>query len=72
MVVYDEYSNGYNLFDPSSNKTFIDRSVQFEEDPMQEIELVNGVCSNPPLNDDASNESLLTLMNLTWNMNIMT
>ena len=57
MVVYAEYVKGYNLFHISSQKTFIERSVQFEEDPMQEIELVEGECSNPPLHDDVSNDN---------------
>ena len=42
MVLYAEYAKGYKLFDPSSQKTFIERSVLFEEEPMQEIELVKG------------------------------
>ena len=63
MFEYDEYENGYNLFDPSSHKTFIERSVQFEEDPMQEIELVKGNCSHPLLNDDVSGDSLSDFSN---------
>ena len=49
MVGYAEYSKVYMLFYPSSKKTFIERSLQFEEDPMQEIELVGGMLtsSNP-------------------------
>ena len=58
MGGYDEYAKGYKLFDPSSQKTFIERSVQFKEEPMQEIELVKGDCSHPPLNDDVSDDSL--------------
>ena len=27
MVGYAEYENGYNIFDPSSHKTFIERSL---------------------------------------------
>ena len=42
MVGYAAYSKGYNIFDPSSQKTFIKRSVQFKEDSMQEIELAQG------------------------------
>ena len=45
------------FFDHSSQKTFIERSVQFEEDPMQEIELAQGECSNPPLHDDVSDDT---------------
>ena len=54
MVGYVEYAKGYKLFHPSSQKTFIERSVQFKEEPMQEVQLVEGDCSNPPLNDDES------------------
>ena len=57
MVGYAECENGYNTFYPSSLKTFIERSVQFEEEPMQEIELDKGDSSHPPLNDDVSNDS---------------
>ena len=57
MVGYAEDSKVYKLFDPSSQKIFIERSVQFEEEPMQEIELVKGDCSHPPLNDDVSDYS---------------
>ena len=38
MVVYDEYAKGYKLFDPSSQKNFIERSVQFREELMEETE----------------------------------
>ena len=48
----------YNLFDPSSQFFFIEISVQFEEEPMQEIQLVKGDFSHPPLNDDVSDDFL--------------
>ena len=32
-------------------------SVQFEKEPMQEIELAQGECSNPPLHDDVSDDN---------------
>ena len=57
MVGYAEDAKGYKLFDPSSQKTFIERSVQFQEEPMQEIELVKGDCSHLPLNDDVSDDA---------------
>ena len=47
MVGYAEYENGYKIFDPSYYKSFIERSVQFKEDPMQEIELVKGGLVTP-------------------------
>ena len=31
MVGYVEYSKGYKILDPSSQKIFIEKSVQFEE-----------------------------------------
>ena len=58
MVGYVEYAKEYNLFDPSYQKIFIERSVQFEEEPMQEIELVKGECSHLPLHDDVSDDYL--------------
>ena len=58
MVGYDEYEKGYNLFDPSSQKTFIDISVQFREDIMEDVERVEGDCSHAPLNDDVSDVSI--------------
>ena len=54
MVGYDKYAKGYNIFDPSYKNTFIERNVQFEEELMQEVDLVEGDCSNPPINDDVS------------------
>ena len=57
MVGYDEYEKGYKIFYPSSQKTFIERSVQFEEEPMREIELAQGECSYPPLHDDVSDDT---------------
>ena len=57
MAGYVEYEKGYNLFDPSSQKKIIERSVQFEEEPVQEIELVQGECSNPPLHDDVGDDT---------------
>ena len=56
-VLYGEYAMGYNIFDPSSQKTFIKRSVQFEEEAMQEIELAQAECSNTPFHDDVSDDS---------------
>ena len=57
MVGYDDYANLYKLFDPSSQKKFIERSVHFEEEPMLEIELDKGECSHSPLHDDVSDDS---------------
>ena len=57
MFGYYEYAKGYNLFYPSSQKIFIERSVKFEEDPMWEVELVEGDCSHPPIKDDVNDVS---------------
>ena len=57
MVGYPKYENGYKLLYPSSQKTFIEMSVQFEEELMQETGLSHGECSHPPLRDDVSDES---------------
>ena len=64
VVGYAEYSNGYNLFDPSSQNTFIERSVQFEEELMPELELAPRECSTPPLQDDVSDESISDIYNI--------
>ena len=58
MVGHFEYEKVYNLFDPSSHKTFIERSAQFEEEHMQEVELVEGEYSHRPLNVDESDVSI--------------
>ena len=58
MVGYAQDTKGYNIFYPSSQKAFIERSVQFEEEPMQEVRLVEGDHSHPPLNDDVSDVSI--------------
>ena len=58
MVGYIEYEKGYNLFYPSSQNTFIERSVQFEEELVQEVELAHGECSHPPLQDDVSDKNI--------------
>ena len=57
MVGYYEYEKEYNLLDPSSQKKFIKSSVHFKEEPMQEIELAQRECSNPPLHDDVSDDT---------------
>ena len=57
MVGYGEYEKRYKLFYPSSQKKFIERSVQFKDDLMQDTELAQGECSHPPLHDDVSDES---------------
>ena len=56
MVGYDEYEKGYNLFYPSYQNTFIERSVQFEAELMEETKFAKGECSHPPLEDDVSDE----------------
>ena len=56
MVGYAEYAKEYNLFYPSSQNTFIERSVQFKEELMLELELSLGEWSTPPPQDDVSDE----------------
>ena len=58
MVGYDEYAKGYKLFDPLSQEKIIEINVQFEEEPMQEVKLVEGDCSHPLFNDDVSDVSI--------------
>ena len=59
MVGYGEYKKGYNIFDPSTHKTFIEISVQFEEEIIPYFELIApGKCSSPQHQDDVSVYSL--------------
>ena len=56
MVGYAEYAKGYKLFYSSLQKTFIERSVQFEEELMPELELAPWEQYHPPIQDDSSDE----------------
>ena len=56
MVGYGEYKNGYNIFDPSTQNTFIERSAQFEEEVIPDLEIAPGECSSPPPQDVVSDE----------------
>ena len=57
MVGYGEEKNGYNLFDTSTHKTFIEISVQFEEEIIPDFELAPRQCSSPQHHDDVSDDS---------------
>ena len=56
MVGYGEYTNGYKIFDPSTQNSFIEISFQFEEEVIPDLELTLGECSSPPPQDDVSDE----------------
>ena len=47
MVGYGEDTKGYNIFDTSTHKTFIKRSVQFEEELIPDFELAPREYSSP-------------------------
>ena len=57
MVGYGEETKGYNLFDTSTRKTFFERSVKFEEDPIPYFELAPGDCSSPQPFKDVSDDT---------------
>ena len=57
MVGYGEDTKGYNLFDTSTLKNFIERSVQFEEEITPYFELAPGEFSSPQHHDEVSNDS---------------
>ena len=57
IVGCGEETKGYKLFDTSTLKTFIERSVQFEEEPIPDFELAPGECSSPQQFDDVSDDS---------------
>jgi len=46
FVGYSEDSKGYKLINLSTNKVFIERSVQFQEEPLAAVEV--GESSSPP------------------------
>ena len=46
FVGYSEYSKGYKLINLSTNKSFIERCVQFQEEPLAAVEV--GEASSPP------------------------
>ena len=39
FVGYSEYSKGYKMINLSTNKAFIERSVQFQEEPLKQLKL---------------------------------
>ena len=55
MVGYGEYIKGYNIFNCSTQNTFIEISAQFEEEIIPYFELAPGECSSPQHQDDVSN-----------------
>ena len=57
MVGYGEDTKGYKLFETSTLNTFIQRSVQFEEEPIPYFELAPGECSSPQHLDEVSDVS---------------
>ena len=67
MVGYGEDTKGYKLFDTSTLKTFIERSVQFEEEPIPDFELAPGECSSPQQFDDVSDDSCSVFSNISDN-----
>ena len=57
MVGYGEDTKGYNLFDTSIGKSFVVRSVKFEEEPIPYFELAPGDCSSPQPFEDVSDDT---------------
>ena len=57
MVGYGEDTKCYKLFDTSTLNTFIERSVQFEEEPIPDFDLAPGECSSPQYLDEVSDDS---------------
>ena len=46
FVGYSKYSKGYKLINSSTNKSFIERCVHFQEEPLVAVEV--GEASSPP------------------------
>ena len=57
MVGYGEETKGYKLFDTSTCKNFVERSVKFEEEPIPDFELAPGDCSSPQPFKDVSDDT---------------
>ena len=57
MVGYGEESKGYNLFDTSTCKKIVERSVKFEEEPIPDFELAPEDCSSPQPFEDVSDDT---------------
>ena len=57
MVGYGEDTKGYRLFDTSTGKNFVERSVKFEEEPIPDFELAVGDCSSPQPFKDVSDDT---------------
>ena len=57
MVGYGQDKKCYKIFETSTLKTFVERSVQFEEEPIPDFELAPRECSSPQQFDDVSNDS---------------
>ena len=56
MVGYGEDTKWYKLFDTSTCKIFVERSVKFEEEPIPDFELAPGDCSSRQPFKDVSDE----------------
>ena len=50
FVGYSKYSKGYKLINFSTNKAFIERSVQFQEEPLPAVEVGESYSPPKPLN----------------------
>ena len=57
MVGHGEDTKFYNIFYPLTKNTFIEISVQFEEEVIPYFELAPRECSSPQNHDDVSDES---------------
>ena len=57
MVGYGGDTKGFNLYDTSTGKTFVERSVKFEEEPIPDFELAPWDCSSPQPLEDVSDDT---------------
>ena len=65
MVGYGEDTKGYKLFDTSTHKTFIEISVQFNEEIIPYFELAPRECSSPKHQDDVSDDSISDISDIS-------
>ena len=69
MVGYGEDTKGYKLFDTYTSKTFVERSVKFEEEPIPNFELAPGDFSSPQPFEDVSDDTC-SVFSDNYDMNV--
>ena len=64
MFGYGEDTKGYKLFDIFIFRTFVERSVKFEEEPIPYFKHALGECSSPQPFEDVSDDEFSILSDI--------